>query len=204
MAEKRHLVLCGGSRSIRLPSTWRAGETLHLSIGRGPHDVRRSINQLTAAMQAGITDLAVDLIDVAAYVYAADQAITRGGSREFDYGERWHRQLRFEIPVRCPDMWNRADVKEALSAAVGFLTDDTYEFNFHLAKDPPPIDRSLLNEISPDDGAEFDEVMLFSGGLDSLCGAVDEILAGQRRVVLVSHRPLTTWRKTHHQSTDHC
>jgi 7-cyano-7-deazaguanine synthase in queuosine biosynthesis len=37
----------------------------------------------------------------------------------------------------------------------------------------------------------FEEVILFSGGLDSFGGAVQEILQGQRKVVLVSHRPVS-------------
>jgi 7-cyano-7-deazaguanine synthase in queuosine biosynthesis len=36
---------------------------------------------------------------------------------------------------------------------------------------------------------DFEEVILFSGGLDSLGGAVREILQGHNKVVLVSHRP---------------
>jgi hypothetical protein len=33
--------------------------------------------------------------------------------------------------------------------------------------------------------------MLFSWGLDSLGGAVQEVLQGRRKVVLVSHRPVS-------------
>jgi hypothetical protein len=189
MAES-HLVLCGEVRSPRLPNEWRGAVTHRLEIGRGPCDVRRGLDPFTAAMHRGISDIGADLIDVAAYIYSADQAITRGGIREFEYGERWHRQFRFEIPVRCPDMWNRLDVQEELRAAVGFLTDDTYEFRFHQATNPPQLGKTLLDVAPPRDEDGFEEVILFSGGLDSLCGAVEEILIGQRRVVLVSHRPM--------------
>jgi 7-cyano-7-deazaguanine synthase in queuosine biosynthesis len=44
---------------------------------------------------------------------------------------------------------------------------------------------SYLFQGSP--GEEFDSVVLFSGGLDSLCGAVEEVVTHRRRILLVSH-----------------
>jgi hypothetical protein len=41
------------------------------------------------------------------------------------------------------------------------------------------------------EGEDFQEVVPFPGGLDSLGGAVQEILQGQRKVALVSHRPVS-------------
>src|SRR4029077_18177 len=127
--------------------------------------------QLTAQMRAGVGDVATDLLEVAAYVYAADQAVTRGGTVVVDYGDSWRRRFRFEIPVRCPDVWNRPEVQEALTSALGFLIDDEYEFGFHRATDPVRGESYLFDAVAPD-GSEFQEVVLFSGGLDSLCGAV--------------------------------
>ncbi len=53
---------------------------------------------------------------------------------------------------------------------------------------PAPFDKYL--ELSSDDTAAFkaDEVVLFSGGLVSLSGAVEELAASTKKVALVSHQ----------------
>jgi len=140
-------------------------------------------------MRAGLTPLGADLIELCSYVYVADQTVTRGGVKSFDYADRWRRKLHFRVPVRCPDIWNRLAVRDAVRDLLQFLTDDEYEFEFLPADSSTGLERFLLDEVPPEEGAEFEEVVLFSGGLDSLCGAVDEVLAGQRRVLLFSHRP---------------
>ena len=58
----------------------------------------------------------------------------------------------------------------------------------------PPPERYL--ELRADAGAQFspDEVMLFSGGIDSFAGAA-ELLSQGKRVALVSHRSVGTITK---------
>src|SRR5205823_643676 len=89
-------------------------------------------------------------------------------------------------------VWNRPEVRDELRSALEFLTDDGYEFGFRRAAEPTRPERYLTDVLDHPAGGEFDEVVLFSGGLDSLCGAADEVLRGQRRVALVSHRPTGT------------
>jgi 7-cyano-7-deazaguanine synthase in queuosine biosynthesis len=162
---------------------------LPLEIGGG-EDVHLRLDQLTSRMRVGVSDVATDLLEIAAFLFAADQALTRGGTSEFDYGDKWRRTFRFEVPVRRPDVWDRPDVRSALVEALGFLTDDEYEFGFRAAVDPLPSESYLFDSVTPD-GTEFDSVILFSGGLDSLCGAVEEVLVRRRRAILVSHRSST-------------
>lgn len=188
-AREPHTVLCGGLRPADAPGGWRRGCRTSLEIGAG-EDVHLRVEQLTSGMKAGVTDVAMDLLEVASYVFAADQALTRGGTSEFDYGDAWRRRLRFLIPVRCAGLWRSPEVSRALAAALGFLTDDEYEFEFRTATDPARPGSCLFDCVTPD-GTEFDEVSLFSGGLDSLCGAVEGAVVGGRRVVLVSHRSAT-------------
>ncbi|WP_439630596.1 winged helix-turn-helix domain-containing protein [Gemmata sp.] len=183
------LVLCGGPSPADVPSRWRRLARLALDIGGG-EDVHLAVSQLTHRMGATVPDAAMDLLEVATYVFAADQALTRGGTAGVDYGDAWRRRLRFVIPVRDPERWRRPEVQLALVAALEFLTDDQYEFAFVLAADPARPDRYLTDTVAPG-GTEFEEVALFSGGLDSLCGAVEEVLVAGRRVALVSHRSAT-------------
>jgi 7-cyano-7-deazaguanine synthase in queuosine biosynthesis len=191
MAE-RYLILCGGACPVDLPQGWRRTERRQLTIGDGPRDVHLNLGDLLRGISTRVPDIAVDLIELASYIYVADQVVTRGGTKTFEYGEKWVRRFRFEIPVRCPDIWNRTDILEALRRLFGFLTDDEHEFRFHKAQNPKPLDGYLTESFGEPTPDEIDEVMLFSGGLDSLCGAVEEVLVGQRCVALVSHRPMNT------------
>jgi 7-cyano-7-deazaguanine synthase in queuosine biosynthesis len=185
------LVLCGGARLTAHRPPWQGATPLRLSIGRGRRDVHLNLYHLTRRLVAGLPAEVTDLLEIAAYVYAADQAVTRGGPREFEYGDRWVRNFRFEIPVRRLDLWTDPEVDALLRDTLGFLTDDAYEFGFVRHPNPPPADRYVFDGIDPDPTGEgtCEEVLLFSGGLDSLGGAVQEALKGRRKVALVSHRP---------------
>jgi 7-cyano-7-deazaguanine synthase in queuosine biosynthesis len=129
-----------------------------------------------------------DLVEVASYVYCADQALTRGGNGVVAFGERWRRRLSLHIPVRVPEVWSSAAVLSALRDTLGFLSDDEYEFHFSKHKNPAPMQSYLELQPGTEGARELDEVVLFSGGLDSLGGAVIEAVRDKRRVALVSHR----------------
>lgn len=103
-------------------------------------------------------------------------------------GADWRRCFRFVIPVRNPNHRNHRDVLESLCSALSFLSEDDYAFEFEKATDPVPLEEYL--DLSDDARAAFkaDEVVLFSGGLDSLCGAIEELSTNGKRVALVSHR----------------
>lgn len=109
-------------------------------------------------------------------------------------GTYWRRRFRFVIPVRNPDLWSSKTVSSGLVETLGFLPDDDYSFEFNQLSDPPPPAGGF--EFGEDQQSAFvpDEVVLFSGGLDSLAGAVEELAKAGKRVALVSHRsaPLST------------
>ncbi len=186
----RHLVLCGDARLTRRDRAWRNAPTMQLQLGHGRRDVHLLVEHITTPMCANLPAVAVDLLELAAYVYTADQAVSRGGLRQFEYGSNWRRYFRFEVPVRCPEVWRQPAVAEALAETLSFVADEDYEFGFSLLRNPPPIGRYLFNQTGAGAERDFEEVLLFSGGLDSLAGAVREILQGHRKVALVSHRPV--------------
>ena len=190
MASPR-LVLCGSARLSSEAEPWSTLQPLQLRIGRGRGRVHVRIANISRVQAARLPDVAADLIEVASYVYAADQAVSRGGPREFEYGTRWRRHFRFEIPVRCPELWRQPAVRGTLEATLGFLSDDDYEFGFSLYRNPVPLQSYLFEAESAALGRPFDEVMLFSGGLDSLAGAVINMILGRRKTALVSHRAAT-------------
>ena len=89
-------------------------------------------------------------------------------------GTEWRRRFHFVIPVRRPELWSSPPVLDALSETLGFLADDEYQFEFEEHRGSPPGVQDYL-ELEDEGTARFepDEVVLFSGGLDSLAGVVD-------------------------------
>ena len=149
------------------------------------------IQDLSARLVSNIPDTLVDLLEVAAYVYAADSAIGRGSKTDAQLGARWRRSLSFVVPVRRPNLWKSAAVSSALRDLLGFMSDDTYTFEFRPLDVRPKVQSYL--EFSGEDIESFspDEVVLFSGGIDSFAGAVERLAADGKSVALVSHRSAT-------------
>ena len=175
------LVVCGGARHAG------GGSILRLALSGRSQNVSLKLEDISKKLVRNIPGLLVDLIEIASYVFCADQATSRGGEVQQAMGADWRRDFHFIIPVRNPGHWNRRNVLEALCSTLSFLSDDNYTFQFEKATNPVPIQNYL--EFGGDGGTGFkaDEVVLFSGGLDSLGGAVKELSNGSR-VALVSHR----------------
>lgn len=137
-----------------------------------------------------LSAVSLDLLEIAAYVYSADQSMPRGGSTFPKNGQNWYRQFELSIPVRAPEIWIREKVAEKLTELLSFMSDDNYRFVF----------RRLVGDFPRDSYFEFDKgkpwfepdsILLFSGGLDSLTGVVEELQDTNRRVLLVSHRSVS-------------
>lgn len=184
MPRNEHLVLCGGVEKPLgggIPS-------FRLDLHGKSANVRLRISDISRRLLANIPDILVDLLEVASYVYAADSALPRGGRADAQMGSRWRRNLRFVIPVRLPDRWNSDPVSTALVETLSFLSEDSYKFEFRSIVDPPAVAEYLEFQDAANTAFTPDVVILFSGGLDSLAGTVDELVAHRKKVALVSHR----------------
>jgi hypothetical protein len=113
---------------------------------------------------------AIDLLRLAVAVYGADRTVLR--ERQTD---RWTRALQIHVPVSDPAMWRAAAA--AFAEALAFLTNDAWRVRFRGV----PVEQDAAPPLF---GA--DAVSLFSGGLDSLVGAIDLLEEG-RTVLLVGH-----------------
>jgi 7-cyano-7-deazaguanine synthase in queuosine biosynthesis len=184
MPRNEHLVLCGGLVGPRKGSASSLSLNLH---GTSPN-VHLRISDISKLLVANIPDVLVDLLEVASYVYAADSAISRGGRMDAQMGKRWRRNFRFVIPVRRPDLWSSDPVSSALVETLSFLSEDEYELEFRSLDNAPVVEDYFEFPDSELTGFTPDEVILFSGGLDSLAGAVEELVAHGKKVALVSHR----------------
>ncbi|HVV16078.1 MAG TPA: metallophosphoesterase [Polyangia bacterium] len=127
---------------------------------------------------------------MAAYVYVADQAVSRGQEDGSDFGKRWRRTFDFRIGVRDVPFWSDSTTCDLLTEILEFLADDNASFRFEEARGIRPTQAFLPMDQHVPDWFKADRVISFSGGLDSLAGAVQEIEAG-RNVALVSHRAST-------------
>lgn len=146
------------------------------------------IQNLDTRVLMGVNDILADLVRIAAYVYAADQMVSRGGPADVHL-EAWRREMTLCLPVSVPEVWGQESVRKALSVALNFASEDTWDFRFspggtttrQLTFFPPNVDRALLRDP--------DAVLLFSGGADSLSAAVDAAVNRGLRPLLVSHFP---------------
>jgi hypothetical protein len=133
-----------------------------------------------------IPDRIKDLLEIAAFVYAADRYIKRGSIKDVEY-QSWSRSFHFVIRVRDIAFWNKPSVKVSLAELLSFMTGDKdFKFTFQGNRTTGPT--SLF------DKPEFKisrnkptKVILFSGGLDSLVGIVENLVNCQDELCLVSH-----------------
>jgi 7-cyano-7-deazaguanine synthase in queuosine biosynthesis len=75
-----------------------------------------------------------------------------------------------------------------MADTLGFLSDDDYELEFRPLIDPPAHQGYFEFPTAEATSFSPDEVILFSGGLDSLAGAINRLAMYGRRVALVSHQ----------------
>ena len=142
------------------------------------------VQNLSHALQQSLLPRAWDLVRIAAYVYAADQAISRWTPTDA-HGRRWRRDLTLCIPVIEVDLWQAARIRTALEETLSFVSGDHWTFSFSRGY---PTDQLFLPDLGkPSLDRQPDLVAAFSGGADSLCATVDLATKG-RRPLLVSHR----------------
>jgi 7-cyano-7-deazaguanine synthase in queuosine biosynthesis len=175
-------ILCGNAPAS---GNGQSAKSLQLRLD---DEVHLKGDDLSRPVSANIPTVFADLIEIATYVYVADQAVKRGGNGVENVGADWRRRLLFTIPVRNPKFWRKPDVMTALVETLSFLSEDEYHFDFIDLTHPRPIQHYLPFSKTGKTQA-IQEVMLFSGGLDSLGGAVQEVVRDKRGIALVNHRP---------------
>jgi len=144
--------------------------TFTCGIGQAIHDL--------ASMGVVPSEIAFDLLIVAILVHAADTRI----SRTTESQDSWTREIRLVIPVCNVERWNRA--RQLLIRTLEFLTGDKWSINFR--DRPNAFTRTMPEHTGELIEPPFGNISLFSGGLDSLIGAIDILDSGEIPL-LVSH-----------------
>lgn len=182
----RALIQCDGASASAslLSETWDEQIAInHMGLAR---DLNLRIENISHAVLQNVDDRASDFVRIAAYVYAADQSVSRGGVADV-YGRKWSREMALAIPVLDASFWNQNEVQQHLSEVLLFLTGDTCRFEFTQAQ-PGSIQPVLAFDHNAPLYDHPDSIILFSGGADSLSAVVQLVESESRRPILVSHR----------------
>jgi len=136
----------------------------------------------------------LDLLQIAAYVFCSDRMANRGERKSVN-NDSWARSFEFHIPVLDVAFWEDERTKKALNDALVFMTGDrNFSFVFSQTdKNPAEFKYKQLSLFSSEyndlSGAEKTDIMLFSGGLDSLAGSVQRLNEHiDRSLYVVSHK----------------
>lgn len=176
---RRHLIVgrMGAADKRAVPKARDEIQTVLPLMGRDrlDHGIGQALDDLDGLGLAP-SELGADFLVLAAHVHAADTRI----SRSHESQDGWTREIRLVVPVSDPARWTGA--ASVVTRALNFLTGDRWSIGFRLRPKSHTtlVDRARL-KVGP-----YDSVNLFSGGLDSLIGAIDSLSAG-KTPLLVSH-----------------
>lgn len=143
----------------------------HAGLGNA---VRREIARLASP----VSQVAFDFLSIALAVTAADLFIRRDESPD-----GFARRIELSVAVGEPTTWNK--VRQQLERLLSFLSGDAWSIKFLSGGSKTPGHTERKDQKRKIDTTTADCVCLFSGGLDSLVGAID-CFKGNRRPLLVS------------------
>lgn len=179
---RRHVIIgrFGSSDRVAIPTGESEQATcldFVVAKRRLEHDISSSLDVLS---KLGVfpTEVGLDLLVLAAHVQGADTRIARATESQDD----WTREIRLVVPVSDPTRWNNA--ASLLQRILNFLTGDRWTVEFRSR--PSGFERIAQKRPAQMIPPPFDQLALFSGGLDSLIGAIDS-LEDERTPLLISH-----------------
>lgn len=160
--------------------------TISFRIPTSGQQVQADISFKNLFERCGIPDpIALDFLLFSSVIYAVDKNVARSGTPD-----NWTREVELNFPVSNPEIWETA--ARRLEECLSFVSGDVWKLTFERMSGrvfnlPPRRLASIMSRRSlKRSGA--DSVCLFSGGLDSLTGAIDLIGSGaSKRLLLVGH-----------------
>lgn len=176
-----HIVTCLPPEADR-----RGYEQLRFEINGKQKAVSLRIGHIRKSLVVGLPDVALDLIEIAAFVYAIDSSISRGGLMDQQMGAKWHRTFHVSLPVRNLALWLEPNLKAALEETLMFLSGDRFTFDFTQMEAETAVPERYF-DFGEESAWQPDSVLMFSGGLDSYAGALEEIIDRKQKVALISH-----------------
>jgi 7-cyano-7-deazaguanine synthase in queuosine biosynthesis len=174
-----HVVTMAGARDAFAQVTTAGDEILVIPFNVPGHPETFGSNTADVFAAHGVTPSveAEDLLNAATSAYIADLRVPRNSA--FD---SWTRDIALHLFVRSERPWD--DIAPVFSRLLSFLTGDRWTIHTRRAPDTysPATGREPRERIA----LTAKTVSLFSGGLDSYIGAIDQLVDGGQ-VVLVGH-----------------
>jgi hypothetical protein len=171
---RRHLIVArfGAADRIAIPAGEAEVATAVQFVAanrRLDHGIGDALDNLTR-LRISPSEIAVDLLVVAALVHAADTRISRSTESQ----DTWTREIRIVAPVSDVARWNAS--APLLERLLNFLTGDRWIVAFRSR--PAGFEQIVPVLTGGITSPVHNTLALFSGGLDSLIGAIDQIEAG--------------------------
>lgn len=125
--------------------------------------------------------VALDLLYISLFVFAADRTISRE-----DGDDCWRREILLNLPVLEINKWNRCKLQ--LETILNYLSGDNWKLEFRERglNDKEMSFQNKIEEIS-DTKTIVNRVCMFSGGLDSFIGLIDLLEDCTKEILFVSH-----------------
>jgi len=163
-----HVVCLAGADDNFKPRLKKGDDLLVVPFGipGHPDSVQSSLPRVLAKYSLALSAAPHDLLNAAIAAYTADVRVPR--STAF---ESWTRDIQLYLSVRNPRLWSEA--LPVLEQLLCFLTGDRWKVKVRKA----PKSYTLMSAKKPRKTINIrtNTVCLFSGGLDSFIGAVNEI-----------------------------
>lgn len=121
-----------------------------------------------------------DVFLIGCFVYGIDILLPR---KNFSV-DGWSREIEVEFPVESPDLFNVG--KNELEQLLSFLTGDYWQISF-IQRNVTPLFINTKKVYPHAYRKSYKRLSLFSGGLDSLIGVIDQLANSKDKMVLVSH-----------------
>lgn len=126
--------------------------------------------------------IAFDLFFISCIVYGTDILV----SRKMYGNEGWTRDLELSLPVENPEIFNKC--KAELEYTLNFLSGDIWHISFEERNVKSMFKIGKRQKVYKESfRANHKVVNLFSGGMDSLIGAINQLESSKDPLCLVSH-----------------
>jgi len=124
---------------------------------------------------------ALDLLYISLGVFAADRLCLRNNAVD-----GWSRKFKIYIPVLEYNMWKQAE--KNLEEMLNFLSGDKWTFVFRKREWTENEKYKYEKwEKSKEKVKDYEQLCMFSGGLDSFIGAIDLLESENKKTLFVSH-----------------
>lgn len=142
--------------------------------------LRITAQSMLQGMFPSVSDRALDLVEIAAGVYAVDRTSRRSRTKANEAGAR---VLPICFHVSEPAYWGQPTIANQVAELLHFLTGDFWLISFAQGE---RVSRAGQSAIDLGWGRQAGHVALYSGGLDSAAGLANELLDGHRDFVLLT------------------